>query len=70
MTELRLYPLLCTRSRRAIKRRKKGFGRPYTYNPRGDLIFRLARETGMTYAAVYDQLMKEREELLRIERTD
>lgn len=65
MTDLRLWPLLQTKSRQALLRKKKKFGHPYTYNPRGDLIVRLARETGMTYAEVFNQLQKEREELLR-----
>ncbi|MBD2090376.1 hypothetical protein H6F67_10970 [Microcoleus sp. FACHB-1515] len=65
MTELRLWPLLGTCSRRAILRRTKKFGHPYTYKPRGDLIIRLSRQTGLTYAEVFSQLLREREELLR-----
>lgn len=65
MTELKLWYRIGTRSRRALLREKKSFGRPYYYRPRGDLLARLARETGMTYNELFDQLQKERMELLR-----
>lgn len=62
--EIRLYHLLGTTSQRAIRRKKGAFGRPYYYRPRGNLLERLARETGLTKDQVYDQLMKERDEFL------
>lgn len=64
-----LFPLLCTRSRRAIRRNIKGsYGKPYVYNPRGDLIENLANKTGMSKERVYEQLMRERRYLISNER--
>lgn len=60
-----LYQKLSSRSRRAMKRTRDRHGRPYEYRPRGNLLDRLSRETGLSLSAVYDQLMKERRELLR-----
>ncbi|NJL21646.1 MAG: hypothetical protein HC895_13815 [Leptolyngbyaceae cyanobacterium SM1_3_5] len=65
MTDLILWPLLATCSRRAIRRKTKRFGHPYTYKPRGDLLVRLSRQTGLTHEEVFFQLLREREELLR-----
>lgn len=62
---LRLYYQLSTRSRRAIKRLKKRTGYPYTYNPKGNLLERLARDNGMSIDEARHQLMREREELIR-----
>lgn len=64
--ELRLYYKLGTQSRRAIRRSKTRYGRPYEYRPRGNLIRRLANETGQSYEQVLDQLMEERRELIRL----
>jgi hypothetical protein len=65
--ELLFYPKLGTRSRRALTRRirqsHKG-PRPCTYRPKGTLLVRLARESGMTVEQVWAQLDKEREYLL------
>ncbi len=66
MNEFPLYRRLCTCSRRAIVRTRKKYGHPYTYNPRGNLLQRLSRETGMPLQQVYVQLMRERAELIRI----
>lgn len=66
MSELILYPQLSTRSRRAILKTKKSFGHPYRYQPRGDLLERLARTNGMTKDQVYMQLLEERQTLLRL----
>lgn len=66
MTELILYSKLCTRSRRAIVKTKRRYGHSYTYTPRGDLLQRLSRETGMTEEQVYIQLLRERETLLKL----
>jgi hypothetical protein len=68
MNEFPLYRRLSTRSRRAIVRTNKRYGHPYTYNPRGNLLRRLSRETGMTLEQVYSQLMRERSELIRTRR--
>ncbi|MGG6293800.1 hypothetical protein ACQ4M4_05190 [Leptolyngbya sp. AN02str] len=65
MTEAPLYRRLSTCSRRAIARTHKRFGHPYIYRPRGNLLQRLSRETGMTVDQVYRQLLREREELIR-----
>lgn len=64
MTEIRLWTRLGTCSRRAMLKRKARFGRPYFYQPRGDLLQRLSRETGLSIDDVYQQLQKERDELL------
>lgn len=58
--ELKLYPMLNLRSKRAILKTKKQFGNPYSYNPRMSLLKRLASETGMDEQQVRDQLLKER----------
>jgi hypothetical protein len=65
--ELLFYPKLGTRSRRALTRRTRQSHRgpqPHNYSPKGTLLARLARETGMTIEQVYSQLQKEREYLL------
>lgn len=62
-----LYPKLGTRSRRAlIRTNRRGFKKAgtYSYSPKGTLLERLSRETGMTIDQVYSQLQKEREYLL------
>lgn len=58
------YPKLSTRSKKALARKNKKWGHPYKYKPRGTLLVRLARETGMTMTQVRSQLEKEREYLL------
>lgn len=60
-----LYPLLQTKSRKALLKTSKRFGHSYHYNPRGDLLERLSRQTGMTVEQVHDQLCKERLHLLK-----
>jgi len=62
---LLLYPLLSTRSRRALLKTKNRGQRDYVYNPRGNLLERLATETGLSKAQVYDQLLQEREYLIK-----
>jgi hypothetical protein len=63
--ELLLYERLSTRSRRALLRAKKQFGKTYHYSPRSDLLDRLSQETGMSIEQVYQQLKRERAYLLR-----
>jgi hypothetical protein len=68
--ELLFYPKLGTRSRRALTRRFRQTHRgqqPHTYRPKGTLLTRLARESGMTVEQVWAQLGKEREYLLKQE---
>ena len=65
MTILRLWFRLGTQSRRAIKKERDRAGNPYNYQPRGDLLARLAREEGQPIEEIRDQLMRERVELTR-----
>jgi len=65
--DLMLYPKLGTRSKRALLRtNRRGFKKPgtHSYSPKGTLLLRLARETGMTIHQVHSQLQKERAYLL------
>ncbi|MEG4013116.1 MULTISPECIES: hypothetical protein [unclassified Microcoleus] len=59
-----LYQKLGTDSKKALARKNSQWGKPYKYRPRGSLLARLARETGMTMSEVKSQLEKEREFLL------
>jgi hypothetical protein len=59
-----LYPQLGTQSRRCMKRRTKRGGHPYAYNPKGNLLERLARDNGMSKEQARDKLLQERKELL------
>jgi hypothetical protein len=68
MTQLDLYYRLQTKSRRAIHKTKKRRGKTYQYSPRIDLLKRLSEETGMSINNVRNQLLREREEILRINR--
>jgi hypothetical protein len=61
---LTLYPRLSTRSKKALTRKTGHWGKPYNYRPRGILLQRLARETGLTIKQVWTQLEKEREYLI------
>jgi hypothetical protein len=62
---LTLYSRLSTRSKKALSRKNGHWGKPYVYRPRGRLLERLVRETGMTINQVRSQLEKEREYLLK-----
>ena len=72
--ELKLYPKLSTRSKRALTRKhyrgsqRHAPGEPVVYTPRGALVARLSRETGMNEEAVIKQLFAEREYLLELGR--
>lgn len=61
---LTLYPKLSTRSKKALTRKTGRWAKPYNYKPRGHLLERLARETGLTLNQVRSQLEKEREYLI------
>lgn len=61
---LTLYPKLGTRSKKALTRKTGRWGKPYNYRPRGRLLEKLARETGLTLSQVRSQLEKEREYLI------
>jgi hypothetical protein len=65
MTNYRLWTQLGTHSRRALLRRTKRFGHPYTYSPRGNLLARLAATNGMSVEQVYRELMELRTDLLQ-----
>ncbi|SMH55163.1 hypothetical protein SAMN06272755_2922 [Picosynechococcus sp. OG1] len=66
--DLVLYPLLGTNSKRALQRvRRRGY-KPYHYRPRARLLYRLAEEMDWTIDRVYNQLLKERSILLRMNR--
>jgi hypothetical protein len=59
-----LYSKLGTDSKKALTRKSGRWGKPYNYRPRGHLLERLARETGLTLNQVRSQLEKEREYLI------
>ena len=60
-----LWVLLGTQSRRAIKRVTKKYGHRYHYNPRIDLLERLADKTGQSVEEVKDKLMEIRAFILK-----
>ena len=59
-----LYSKLGTDSKKALSRKTGKWGNPYLYRPRGSLLERLAKETGMSVSQVRSQLEKEREYLI------
>jgi len=61
--DLLLYPLLGKRSRNALKRLRRGYGKNSVYTPRKVLLDRLKAETGLDDQQIYQQLLKEREYL-------
>lgn len=63
--DLILYDRLSTRSKKALVKQKTNWGNLYTYRPRGDLLQRLSKETGLSIPEVTAQLHKERFEILR-----
>jgi len=62
---LKVYPLLSTRSKRAMLRVRKKWGHPYYYIPRHQLLVRLSSELGMTQQQVIEQVQEERKFLLK-----
>ena len=62
--DLKLYPKLGTDSKKALIKKNGRWGHPYFYRPRGTLLLRLSRETGLTIDQVRSQLEKEREYLI------
>ena len=66
MSQIFLWQKLSTCSRRAMLKTKKKYGQPYVYNPRPRLLVRLSSETGMTVDETYNQLLKEREIMLKL----
>ena len=63
--ELIVYPLLSAKSKKAIARAKKQFGRPYDYTPRRNLVYRLSVELGLSLEQVRLQIMDERAFILK-----
>ncbi|MBD2150806.1 hypothetical protein H6F44_11840 [Pseudanabaena sp. FACHB-1277] len=63
--QLRAYPLMSTCSKRAIARKIGRFGKRAKYSPRQPLIARIATALRISKSEAYDQLMTEREYLLR-----
>jgi transposase len=61
---LKLYWRLSRDSRSALRKSKRGWGRPNYYNPQQRLINRLARETGWSWQKVTQELERERNLLL------
>lgn len=61
-----IYPMLGTTSQRAMVRAASRFGRPYAYRPRGTLLNRLSKETGLSVEEVNSQIQRERRYLLKI----
>lgn len=55
--EERIISLLQTKSRRAIQRIARPFGKPYKYRPRYDLCLRIAQQTGLTVEEAQDALI-------------
>ncbi len=60
-----IYPKLCTRSKNAMKRLRSKWGTIYNYSPRLDLVRRLCYELGLDEEAIYEQIAKERDFLLK-----
>lgn len=63
--KLVVFPRLQTQSKRAFLKTRGKYGRPYQYQPRIDLLFRLQKELGLTVGEVLDQIGREREFLLK-----
>jgi hypothetical protein len=63
--QLRAYPLMSTRSKRAISRKVGRFGRPTKYSPRLQLILKVATKLGISKSSAYALLMQEREYFLK-----
>ena len=66
MSQVYLWQKLGTTSRRAMLKTKKRYGQPYIYNPRPTLLVRLSLETGLTVDETYNQLLKERQIMLKL----
>lgn len=64
--QLVCYHLLGTDSKKALLRETGRFGNRYRYNPRGDLLARLGKELGWEPERVLQQLLAEREYLIKV----
>lgn len=63
--KLIIYPLLNTRSKRAICRVNKKYGHQYIYNPKYILLSRLSQQLNMSIEEVREQIQKEREFIIK-----
>jgi hypothetical protein len=66
--KLKFYPILCTRSRRALLRQRHQRRRNFTYQPSSRLLISLSDEFNMSKEEVAEQLHKEREFLLKLQK--
>lgn len=64
--EIKLFPLLSTRSQRSMLKNRSKLRNKKTYNPHYNLIRRLADETGMSEMETRQQLLRERQFMLKI----
>ncbi len=65
--QIKIWQKLSTCSKRAMRKTKKKFGRPYFYNPRGDLLRNISERFGIGVEDAYFDLLEIREEVLRRE---
>lgn len=63
--QLKIYPRLNQRSKKAMLKQTKRWGHSYNYYPRERLIQRLQQELNMTRQQVLSQIYEEREFLLK-----
>lgn len=64
--KIKLFPLLSLKSKKVFfKTHERLSQRVYVYNPRYDLLKRLSRKTGMSTEECREQLIKEREYLIK-----
>ena len=60
----KIWVTLSTRSRRALRREKKGWGRKYFYEPRGTLLQRISKDFNCSLEQAREYLFEIREEQL------
>lgn len=68
MTDLKVWPLLSTCSKRAMLRTRKKWGHPNNYKPRVNLLNRLTEQLGMSREQVLSQIEKEKKYLQQYSR--
>ena len=61
----KIWITLSTRSRRALRREKKGWGRKYFYEPRGDLLQRISKEFNCSLEDARQYLLEIRDDQLK-----
>lgn len=60
-----IWTRLCTRSRRAIKKKFKKWGHIYEYRPRGDLLKNLSEELNRPISEIYQDLIEMHHDLTK-----